>query len=309
MTSSEKSNNPATANVDMIGAMGADHDEVISRKGESAKMVTTASRATKNTKAPRRPGSPANTLGIMQQILNNAQAHNGKTFANQLVSTYAPIKTVGEFRRLISEHRPKLIMTAQRFADNPEEAEDIVQQALLRAYEYLKRGEAYTVHSSTFRKEKETCKGRTKQGTVVEILKPGPWLHTITRNVGKNYYNKKKKEANERRRAKKEIEMEEGPESEQPEKAFLLKEYYQELRDLVEKLPPHLKAPIKLRYFAEKEYREQEIAEKLGCPLGTTKSHIKRALAMLREALGGQREVTGTIIRRKKRTSPNAPSA
>jgi RNA polymerase sigma-70 factor (ECF subfamily) len=242
----------------------------------------------------------------MQQTLNNAQAHNGKSSANQLVSTYSPIRTRGEFTRQVREHRPKLIKTAQHFTDDPEEVEDIVQQALLRAYEYLKRGEAYTVHSSAFRKEKGIQKGRTKRGTVVEILKPGPWLHTITRNVGKNYYNKKKKEANERKKTKKEIEMEEGPESEQPEKAFLLKEYYQELHDLVERLPPHLRAPIKLLFKEEQEYSYQEIAEKLDCPLGTVKSHISRGLDMIRDVLTDQREVVNGKIGRKKRL-PKTP--
>jgi len=53
-------------------------------------------------------------------------------------------------------------------------------------------------------------------------------------------------------------------------------------------LPPRQRAVLVLRYFDD--LPEAEIAEILGCSLGTVKSHVARALARLREATGSRAE-------------------
>ncbi len=57
------------------------------------------------------------------------------------------------------------------------------------------------------------------------------------------------------------------------------------LRALAE-LPPRQRAVLVLRYFDD--LPEAEVAEMLGCSLGTVKSHAARALARLREAAESQ---------------------
>jgi RNA polymerase sigma factor (sigma-70 family) len=51
-------------------------------------------------------------------------------------------------------------------------------------------------------------------------------------------------------------------------------------------LPPRQRAVLVLRYFDD--LPEAEIAEVLGCSLGTVKSHCARALSRLREAVDAQ---------------------
>jgi len=56
-------------------------------------------------------------------------------------------------------------------------------------------------------------------------------------------------------------------------------------------LPPRQRAVLVLRYFDD--LPEAEIAEMLGCSLGTVKSQVARALARLREAAGAQAAPAG----------------
>ncbi len=51
------------------------------------------------------------------------------------------------------------------------------------------------------------------------------------------------------------------------------------MRDVVEKLKPHYKTLVELRYF--KEYSYEEIATELNLPLGTVKAQLFRAREFL----------------------------
>jgi RNA polymerase sigma-70 factor, ECF subfamily len=63
------------------------------------------------------------------------------------------------------------------------------------------------------------------------------------------------------------------------------------LRKLVASLPDKARAVVVLRYQEEMELAE--IAAALGIPLGTVKSHLQRALAMLREKMQRNMERRG----------------
>jgi len=60
------------------------------------------------------------------------------------------------------------------------------------------------------------------------------------------------------------------------------------LEAAVRRLPERQRAVIALRYFGE--MRLEEIAETLGCPLGTVKSNLHKAVLRLREMLVSQEE-------------------
>jgi len=71
-----------------------------------------------------------------------------------------------------------------------------------------------------------------------------------------------------------------GPE---PDDLLLAKERAEMLREALETLPEKYRTVIRLRHEEELEY--QEIADRLGHPLGTVKAHLFRARKMLYKRL------------------------
>jgi RNA polymerase sigma-70 factor (ECF subfamily) len=68
-----------------------------------------------------------------------------------------------------------------------------------------------------------------------------------------------------------------------PAEQALAAERRERVRGAVGALPPKYRAAVTLFYLEERSY--QEVAEILGVPMGTLKTHLHRARAMLREAL------------------------
>ncbi|MDD4576714.1 MAG: sigma-70 family RNA polymerase sigma factor [Bacteroidales bacterium] len=64
-----------------------------------------------------------------------------------------------------------------------------------------------------------------------------------------------------------------------PEETFIEKQKGIMMRSIVERLKPHYKNLVELRYF--KEYSYEEIAEELSLPLGTVKAQLFRARNLL----------------------------
>lgn len=63
------------------------------------------------------------------------------------------------------------------------------------------------------------------------------------------------------------------------------------LQEAIGRLPLRQREVLSLRYFGE--MRLEEIAEALGCPLGTVKSNLHKAVMALKNLLEGQKEVLG----------------
>jgi len=68
-----------------------------------------------------------------------------------------------------------------------------------------------------------------------------------------------------------------------PEEAIIKKQKYKAMRDVVDKLKPHYRTLVELRYY--KEYSYEEIAEELKLPLGTVKAQLFRARDLLCQIL------------------------
>ena len=70
---------------------------------------------------------------------------------DELVKIVPSIQTWRDFDQLLMESERELLNIARffiRYDPGGADAEDIVQQARLKAYEYLKKGEAYAIHST-----------------------------------------------------------------------------------------------------------------------------------------------------------------
>ena len=73
-----------------------------------------------------------------------------------------------------------------------------------------------------------------------------------------------------------------------PEETFIEKQKIKLMRNVVEKLKPHYRDLIKLRYFDEYSY--EEIAKELDLPLGTVKAQLFRARDFLYNILKNSEE-------------------
>ncbi len=167
----------------------------------------------------------------------------------------------GYFGQLVLAYQQRLYIFALHQTGSVQDAEDIVQEALLRAYYALGDYPAERVRT----------------------LKLQPWLYKIALHV---YYNRA-------RQLKLQVVplnvSEDDIEDDwrgQPDMAFEDAERVRELESLLATLPEQYRAAVSLYYFEELSYRE--IAELLNQPMGTVKSNLHRGVRLLREALAKQ---------------------
>ena len=184
-------------------------------------------------------------------------------------NTDLPVKLAtnlnGYFGQLVLDYQQRLYTFALRQTGSVQEAEDIVQEALIRAYYAL--GD-YPVER-------------------VRTLKLQPWLYKIALHV---YYNRV-------RQLKLQIVPLDTAEDSslldieddwhgQPDVVFEDAERVRELESLVAALPEQYRTAVSLYYFEELSYRE--IADLLNQPMGTVKSNLHRGMRLLRNALTKQ---------------------
>lgn len=157
------------------------------------------------------------------------------------------------FDVLVQRYQLKIIKLISRYVHDPTEALDIAQEAFLKAYRALPgfRGESafYT------------------------------WLYRIAINTAKNYLV-----AQGRRPPGSDIDAQEAEqfdgqsslkEYETPERLLLKDEIEATVYKAIDELPEDLRTAISLREFEGMSY--EEIAQTMGCPIGTVRSRIFRA--------------------------------
>lgn len=165
------------------------------------------------------------------------------------------------FRRLVENYQLRLYRFALRLTDYPADAEDIVQDAFLRAYHALKGFPASKIRTVKLRQ----------------------WLYAITLNVFRN-----RKRRSEHPSIS--LDLSEGSplldiadEAPGPEEEAHRLEWQRELEGYLAALPEIYRVPITLFYFEDLSYTE--IAELLHQPVGTVKGHISRAKRLLQKLL------------------------
>lgn len=165
------------------------------------------------------------------------------------------------FGLLVSKYQRKLLRLVMRMVRDPAEAEDVAQEAFIKAYRALPnfRGESafYT------------------------------WLYRIGVNTAKNWLV-----AHGRRMPTvSEISDEDGEgiedsgllrDDETPDRVLLSKQIGETVNAAMDALPEDLRTAISLREIEGLSY--EEIAQVMDCPIGTVRSRIFRA----REAIAAQ---------------------
>jgi RNA polymerase sigma-70 factor (ECF subfamily) len=175
-----------------------------------------------------------------------------------------PAPSVETFETIVDEFQRRLYGFALRMTGNREDAEEIVQDAFVRAFRAL---------------GKMSAEQRAE-------LRLQPWLYTITLNVTRNRL-RSKRPPNVALDALADPDALLRGASDGPERPEAIVERSSDMV-LVERallqLPMHLRAAATLRFIEGRSH--PEIAEILNQPIGTVKSHVHRAVRILRRVLG-----------------------
>ncbi|HRF61984.1 MAG TPA: RNA polymerase sigma factor RpoE [Candidatus Competibacter sp.] len=166
------------------------------------------------------------------------------------------------FDLLVRKYQYKIIKLISRYVHDPNEALDVSQEAFLKAYRALPgfRGESafYT------------------------------WLYRIAINTAKNYLVAQSRRPPGSDIDAQEAEQYEGQsflkEYETPERLLLKDEIAATVFKVIEELPEDLRTAITLRELEGMSY--EEIAQTMGCPIGTVRSRIFRARESIDVKLG-----------------------
>jgi len=167
----------------------------------------------------------------------------------------------GHFRQLVEVYQQRLYLFALRLVGCPGDAEDIVQEAFIRAYYALKGTPTHKVCVLNLRK----------------------WLYTITLNIFRNCTRKREQNATSLDLPENSLALDIADQALRPDEEANWHEWRHELEGHIASLPESYRPAITLYLFEELSYAE--IAELLQRPINTIKVYISRAKAMLRHLL------------------------
>ena len=155
---------------------------------------------------------------------------------------------------VIREYQTSVYNVCLRILGNVQEAEDLTQDAFLRAYRNISH---------------------------FDLSRPfGPWIRVLAANLCYNHLKKA-------RLARVPLEDERGYLAQDPQRApealLEISQEHQELYRKIWQLPESQRVALELRHFQGLSY--QEMASTLNLPLNTVRSHLYRARRKLAELL------------------------
>ena len=157
------------------------------------------------------------------------------------------------FDLLVIKYQHKIIQLVNRYVKDPSEAQDVAQEAFIKAYRALGdfRGDSafYT------------------------------WLYRIAINTAKNYLvSRARRSSNYQVDIDDAEALENAPQlqgMDTPERLLLNQEIIDTIKTAIEHLPEEMRTAIILREFEGMSY--EEIAVAMDCPVGTVRSRLFRA--------------------------------
>ncbi|MFC5602018.1 RNA polymerase sigma factor [Sporosarcina koreensis] len=156
------------------------------------------------------------------------------------------------YAHIINKYKNQLYATILRMTKNPQDAQDLVQDAFIKVYRNLGKYDASGSFSS--------------------------WLYRVAINHCMDEFRKK-------RYSTIQVEIDEAKvvNREHPEVVFLKKEKSRQLERLIATLPEDERLIILLRYVNEISY--EEIGEVMDVPLSTVRNKLHRAKKKMRETV------------------------
>ncbi len=158
------------------------------------------------------------------------------------------------YGEIVREYQNSVFNVCLRILGNTQEAEDLTQEAFLRAY----RNIGHYDPSRPF----------------------GPWMRVLAANLCYNHLNKARLEQTP---LEDERERLQGNHHQSPENLLELSQEHQDLYQKIWQLPENQRITLELRHFQGLTY--QEMADALQLPLNTVRSHLYRARQKLAELL------------------------
>ncbi len=165
------------------------------------------------------------------------------------------------YETLLNKYRSLVFTIMMKMVRNPQEAEDLTQEAFIKAFHSL----------PSFKEE----------------FAFSTWLMKIATNNCIDFLRKRKLKTRSIHEPVKykdeELERSLPAQDPTPEKTLLQEERRRIIEEAIQELPDRYRHVILLRHKEEKSY--EEIADILGLPLGTVKAQIFRAREMLNQKL------------------------
>ena len=160
------------------------------------------------------------------------------------------------FDVLVTRYRRAMLTIAQQIVRNHADAEDVVQDAFLRAFEALPQ--------------------------LSDLNRFGAWLHSITRNRALRYY-KNASRYQPQEDMEPYLNRETDTSAADPAHIVERELTQQGIRDAIQELPTDYQAVIELYYWAEMP--QKRMAEFLSLPLTTVKWRLHKAKELLKTIL------------------------
>jgi len=191
--------------------------------------------------------------------LRNPGINSAPAVSSSLWGRNRPLdQRTDDFERTIWPHAAAAYSFARWIVRNPHDAEDIVQESLVKALRSL----------------------HTRCGA-----SPKPWLLAIVRNTALNFLN--------RERSPMETEWSETADrspdtAPDPERGLINRQNGEHVRAAIRRLQPEFREALVLRELEGMPYKE--IGSVLGIPIGTVMSRLSRARHLLADEILGRAE-------------------
>ena len=170
----------------------------------------------------------------------------------------------GAFEELVRRHQDRLFSTVYRLLDSSEDAQDVVQESFLNAYQSLDR-----------------FKGDSQFFT---------WLYRIAVNLAISQKRKRRLvlSADAKRAGEPLGEPLDDSDESRPGRALERSEDHRTLQEALNRLSPDHRAVLILKELEGQKY--EAIAEIMQVPIGTVRSRLHRARLELRDLLTDEQE-------------------
>lgn len=172
------------------------------------------------------------------------------------------------YAELMKNYRDSLYFMLLKMTNNPHDAEDLTIEAFGKAFKKLHQYTPdYAFSTWLFKIASNNC---------IDFIRK---KKKYTFSIDKNYDDEE---------TGTELANKIPAEVLDPEEDLMKKQRIQLMREVVEKLKPHYRTLIELRYF--KEFSYDEIATELNLPLGTVKAQLFRAREFLYQILKNSKD-------------------